>query len=80
MFSVMAAGWFVESPVELGKWRMGNRCFKKKTGIELATILRRRVFTRLNCEIGGFHPVWFIEYHMLLGFRLCACCRLVAVW
>ena len=22
VFSVMAAGWFCESPVELGKWRM----------------------------------------------------------
>jgi hypothetical protein len=29
----------------------------KKKGIQLATILRRRIFTRMNCEIGGFHPV-----------------------
>jgi hypothetical protein len=30
---------------------------KKKNGFEPATILRRRIFTWMNCEIGGFHPV-----------------------
>jgi hypothetical protein len=28
-----------------------------KKGFQPATILRRRIFTRMNCEIGGFHPV-----------------------
>jgi len=30
---------------------------KEKNGIQLATILRRRIFTRMNCEMGGFHLV-----------------------
>jgi hypothetical protein len=29
---------------------------KKKNGFQPATIMRRRVFTRMNCEIDGFHP------------------------
>jgi len=30
---------------------------KIKNGSHMATILRRRTFTQMNCEIGGFHPV-----------------------
>jgi hypothetical protein len=30
---------------------------KNKNGFQPTTILRRRVFTWLNCGIGGFHPV-----------------------
>jgi hypothetical protein len=30
---------------------------KKKNGFQPATILRRRILTRMDCEIGGFHPV-----------------------
>jgi hypothetical protein len=30
---------------------------EKKYGFEPATILRRRDFTRINCEEGGLHPV-----------------------
>jgi hypothetical protein len=30
---------------------------KKKIGFQPATILRRRIFARINCEIGGFHPI-----------------------
>jgi hypothetical protein len=30
---------------------------KKKNGFQPATILRRRIFTWMNYEIGGFHPV-----------------------
>jgi hypothetical protein len=30
---------------------------KKDGGFQPATILRRRIFTRMDCEIGGFHPV-----------------------
>jgi hypothetical protein len=30
---------------------------KRKTGFQLATILRRRIFAWMNCEIGRFHPV-----------------------
>jgi hypothetical protein len=33
---------------------------KKKTDFNRATILRRRIFTRMNYEIGRFHPVLFI--------------------
>jgi len=29
----------------------------KKNRFQPATFLLRRVFTRMNCEIGGFHPV-----------------------
>jgi hypothetical protein len=29
----------------------------RKNGFQLATILRRRIFTRINYEIGGFHPI-----------------------
>jgi hypothetical protein len=31
--------------------------FEKKNGFQPATILRRRIFIHMNCEIGGFHPV-----------------------
>jgi hypothetical protein len=31
-----------------------------KIGFQPSTDLRRGIFTRMNCEIGGFHPVWFI--------------------
>jgi hypothetical protein len=31
--------------------------FEKKNGFQPATILRRRIFTQMNCEIGGFHLV-----------------------
>jgi hypothetical protein len=27
-----------------------------KNGFQPATILRKRIFTRMNCEIDGFHP------------------------
>jgi hypothetical protein len=30
---------------------------KLKKGFQPVTILRRRIFTRTNCEIDGFHPV-----------------------
>jgi hypothetical protein len=30
---------------------------KKRNGIPPATILRRRIFIRINYEIDGFHPV-----------------------
>jgi hypothetical protein len=40
--------------------------------------LRRRIFNRMNCEIGGF--IRFDSsraiYHMVLGFRLYVRCRL----
>jgi hypothetical protein len=29
----------------------------KKNGFQPTTILRRRISTQMNCEIGGFHPV-----------------------
>jgi hypothetical protein len=52
----------VKSPVESGKWNWeSGGCetgdFKKQNAIQLATILRRSIFTRMDCEIGGFHPV-----------------------
>jgi hypothetical protein len=45
---------------------------KKKNGFQPTTIWRRRIFNRMNCGIGGFHPV--------LGFRFIVCCGLVTVW
>jgi hypothetical protein len=30
---------------------------KEKNGFQPATILRRRIFTRINYEKGGLHPV-----------------------
>jgi hypothetical protein len=44
-------------------WESGGcetGAFEKENGFQLATIWRRRIFTRMNSEIGGFHPVWFI--------------------
>jgi hypothetical protein len=41
-------------------WESGGcetGAFKKKEGFQPATILRRRIFTRMSCDIGGFHPV-----------------------
>jgi hypothetical protein len=43
---------------------------EKKTGFQAATILRRRSFTRMNCEIGGFHPVRFIWGWISYGSRV----------
>ena len=60
VFSVMAAGWFCEKSDWIGKVRMRNRCFWKHNGCQPASILRRRILTWMNCEIGGFHLVWFI--------------------
>jgi hypothetical protein len=31
--------------------------FKKENGFQPVNILRRRIFARMNCEIGGFHLV-----------------------
>jgi hypothetical protein len=31
--------------------------FNKKNGFQPATILRRKVYTRMSCEIGKFHAV-----------------------
>jgi hypothetical protein len=30
---------------------------KKEARFQPATILRRRIFTWINCEMSGFHPV-----------------------
>ena len=57
---VMAAGWFCEKSGWIGKVEDVKPVLLKKNGFQPATILRRRIFTRMNCEIGGFHPVWFI--------------------
>jgi hypothetical protein len=51
VFNVMAANWFWES----GGCKTGG--FRKKTGLQLATIMRRRIFTQINCEKGGLHSV-----------------------
>jgi hypothetical protein len=50
----------VESPLN---WESGGcetgalKKLKKIKKIQPATILRRRILTWMNCEIGGFHPV-----------------------
>ena len=55
---------------------------KKETGFQPATILRRRISTRMNCKIGNF--IRFDSsraiYHLVLGFTLSVHCRLVPVW
>jgi len=55
---------------------------KNKCKFQLATILRRRIFTRMNYKIAGF--IRFDSsrtgYHPLLGFRLVVRYKLVAVW
>jgi hypothetical protein len=41
-------------------WESGGcetSAFKKPNGFQLATILRRRIFTQMKFEIGGFHLV-----------------------
>jgi hypothetical protein len=60
VFSVMAASWFCEkvrSNWKSGGCETGSFKIKNKNGFQLATILRRRNFTRMNSEISGFHPV-----------------------
>ena len=59
IFSVMAASWFCEKCGWIGKVEDVKPVLLKwnKNGFSPATILRRRIFTRTNCEIGGFHPV-----------------------
>ena len=58
VISVMVAGWFCKT-IRLN-WESGGcetGAFNLKNGFQPATILRRRIFTRMNCEIGRFHPV-----------------------
>jgi hypothetical protein len=53
----MAAGWFCEKSGCIGKVEDLKAVLSKENIFQLATILRRRIFTQMNCEIGGFHPV-----------------------
>jgi hypothetical protein len=64
VFSVMAAAWFCEKSGWIGKVEDGKPVLLKtkkqeKNGFQPATILRR-IVTRMNCEIDGFYPFWFI--------------------
>jgi hypothetical protein len=72
----------VKSPVDLGKWTCKIGVFKEENRFQPATILRRRVFTRINYEKADF--IRFDSsragYHLVLGFRLSVPCKLVAVW
>jgi hypothetical protein len=45
-------------------------------------ILRRRIFTRMNCEISDFirFDSSTARYYVVLGFRLLVRRRLVVVW
>jgi hypothetical protein len=45
VFSVMAAGWFCEKSGCIGKVEDAKLVLLKKNGFQLATILRRRIFT-----------------------------------
>jgi hypothetical protein len=56
-FSVMTAGWFCEKSGLIGKVEDVKPVLLKTNGFQPTTILRRRIFTRMNYEIGGFHPV-----------------------
>jgi hypothetical protein len=49
----------VKSPVELGKWRMWNRCFLKRKRISAGNYLEEEEFypDEFHCEIGGYHPL-----------------------
>ena len=61
VFNIMAADWFCEKSGWIGKVEdVKPVLLKEENGFQPATILRRRIFTRMNCEISGFHPVWFI--------------------
>jgi hypothetical protein len=60
VFSVMAASWFCEKSGWIGKVEDVKPVLWKKNGFQPATTLRRRIFCPDECEIGGFHPVWFI--------------------
>jgi len=60
IFSVMVAGWFCEKSGSIGKVEDVKPVFFlliKKDGFQPATIVRRRIFTQMNCEYGIFHPV-----------------------
>jgi hypothetical protein len=54
----MAAGWFCEKFSWIGKVEDVKHALLegKKNGFQPATMLRR-IFTRMNCEKSGFHPV-----------------------
>ena len=69
--SVAASGWFCESPVGLGKWRMWKRCFFKQKristinrfeeeGFYLDKLWNRRISSAL-IHLG-------VGYHLVLGF------------
>jgi hypothetical protein len=47
----------VNSSVELESGGCETGAFNKETGFQPATILRRMIFTLMNCEVGGFHPI-----------------------
>ena len=51
---------FFEKSGWIGKVEDVKPVLLNKNDFQPATILRRRIFTWMNCEIGGFHPLWFI--------------------
>ena len=57
--SVMAAGWFCEKSGWIGKVEDVKPVLLKNKRFSSGNRLRR-IFTWMNCEIGGFHLVWFI--------------------
>jgi hypothetical protein len=67
VFNVMVAGGLVHWS---GKVEDVKLVLLKKTGFQPAIILRRRIFARMNCEIGGFHLVWFIQGRISVGSRV----------
>jgi hypothetical protein len=70
---------YVKSLVDLRKWRMWNPCLKKK-----------QISTNNHFEEEDFYPdeLWNRRIssdlihlgHLVLGFRLHVCCKLVAIW
>jgi hypothetical protein len=50
--------------------------FFLNNGFQLATILKRRISTRMIYEIGGFHPVSFIYGRISYGTRVQVICLL----
>jgi hypothetical protein len=56
----MAAGWFCENFGWIGKVEDVKPVFLNKKRISTDNHFEEEDFYRMNCEIGGFHPDWYI--------------------
>jgi len=82
--SAMVAGWFCEKSGWIGKVEDVKHVFFNN---------KKKDFNWKPFWGGGFSCWWIVKYvdfiqfdssragyHMVLGFRLCVCCKVVAVW